>query len=213
MRPRHTALLTPLESAVPISILISILNAPITSLESALTSHSQLIENTATLSLAESALTDFSPATPLESALTKNIGGGGLLFRFRNSSLATHLSPLYSSSFFSHSCALFCTFSHSPKTQPSYFQSLAHSLPKNPRGWVHHLSPQVSPRTNRIRSRQSGPLFHPHQSPITSHGLPIPLSPTAQTTTPSRMYIVPVLSSPLCIRGIALSFRVGGYHE
>ena len=156
MRPRHTALLTPLESAVPISILISILNAPITSLESALTSHSQLIENTATLSLAESALTNLSPATSLKSALTKTPGVGGE---------------------------------------------------------ADLLSPQVSPRTKGIRSRQSGPLFLPHQSPITSHGSPIPLSPTAQTTTPSRMYIVPVLSSPLCIRGIALSFRVGGYHE
>src|SRR5712664_1201270 len=28
------------------------------------------------------------------------------------------------------------------------------------------LSPQVSPRTKGIRSRQSGPLFLPHQSPI-----------------------------------------------
>jgi hypothetical protein len=46
-------------------------------LESALTSRSKITENTATLSLSESALTRISLATPLESALTKKIGGGG----------------------------------------------------------------------------------------------------------------------------------------
>src|SRR2546425_236577 len=35
------------------------------------------------------------------------------------------------SPFLSHSCALFCTFSHSPKTQLHSFQSIPHSLPKN----------------------------------------------------------------------------------
>jgi hypothetical protein len=34
--------------------------------------------------------------------------------------------------------------------------------------------------------------------------LPIPLYPTAQTTPPFLVYTVPVLSSPLCVRGIAL---------
>src|SRR6266849_3274426 len=128
MRPRHAVLLTPLQSAVPMYILYSKQIASVTPLKSALTNHSQITENAATLSPTESALTQLSPATPLECAVPKNPRGWGLLFRFRNSSLATHLSPLYSSSFFSHSCALFCTFSHSPKTQPSYFQSLAHSL-------------------------------------------------------------------------------------
>lgn len=52
-------------------------NAPITSLESALTSHFQLVENTCTLTHAESALTDMTPATSLESALTRNRGVGG----------------------------------------------------------------------------------------------------------------------------------------
>src|SRR5713226_7993375 len=76
MRARHTDLLTPLECAVPRSILISILGARINPLESALTSHSQLTENTATLSLLECALTRLSPVTPLESALTKTPGVG-----------------------------------------------------------------------------------------------------------------------------------------
>src|SRR5712664_422482 len=69
--------LTPLESAVPICLPSGKQNASITPLKSAISSRSQTTENTATLSLAESALTDFSPVTPLESALTKNTGGGG----------------------------------------------------------------------------------------------------------------------------------------
>jgi len=40
----------------------------------------------------------------------------------------------YSSSFFSHSCALFCAFLHSRKTQLFYFQTIPHSLPKTPGG-------------------------------------------------------------------------------
>ncbi|SRR6266481_3770375 len=47
-------------------------------------------------------------------------------------------------------------------------------------------------------------------SPVTAH---IPLSTTEQSTSSSVMYIVPVLSSPLCVRGIARSFCVGGCHE
>jgi hypothetical protein len=77
MRACHAVLLTPLESAYPTSIPISILIWPVTPLESALIRPSQLAENTATLSLSESALTRFSPASPLDSALTKNTQGGG----------------------------------------------------------------------------------------------------------------------------------------
>src|SRR5258708_7513359 len=77
MRPRHAVLLTPLECAVPRCILFSIQSAPVTPLESALTSHSQLIENTATLSLVECAVARFSPAPPLECAVAKKVGGGG----------------------------------------------------------------------------------------------------------------------------------------
>src|SRR5712664_3828380 len=77
MLARHFVLLTPLECADLSSIPISILNAPITLLESALTSHFQIAENTATLSLLECALTSLPPVTPLECALPKNTGGGG----------------------------------------------------------------------------------------------------------------------------------------
>jgi len=50
-----------------------------------------------------------------------------------------------------------------------------------------------------------------HQSRITGHGSCLPLSTTVQSTTPSLMYIVPGLSSPLFVRGIARC--LGGRHE
>ena len=83
MRPRHAVLLTRLESAVPLYLPSSILNAPATPLESALTGPSQLTENTAALSLLECTLTRLSPATPLESALTKNMGVGAYTSQLR----------------------------------------------------------------------------------------------------------------------------------
>src|SRR5260370_34217174 len=86
MRPRYAVLLTPLESADPVCLLISIINAPVTPLESALKDPSQLTENTADLSLLECALTSFSPATPLDSALIKHNGGARVSFsQFRDS--------------------------------------------------------------------------------------------------------------------------------
>ena len=76
MRASPAVLLTPLESAVPSCIPISIQSTPVNPLESALTSYSQPTENTATLSSLESALTHISPASSLESALTKTPGVG-----------------------------------------------------------------------------------------------------------------------------------------
>src|SRR6266436_7496775 len=86
MLARHAVLLTRLECAVPSSILYSKQSPPVTSLESALTSQPQLVENTATLSLVGCALTRLSPATPLECAVPKNLGGGGSFFPFRKQS-------------------------------------------------------------------------------------------------------------------------------
>src|SRR5260370_2889224 len=77
MRPHHGVLLTPLECTVPSSIIISILKTPLNPLESALRDTLQVTEDKTTLSLLECALTRFSPATPLECAVTKNTGGGG----------------------------------------------------------------------------------------------------------------------------------------
>src|SRR5260370_32256988 len=136
-RPSSAVLLTPLECPFPSLILTSIQSAPGNPLESALTSHSQTVENTATLSLLECALTRLSPATPLESALTKNRAGGGSLFWFRSSPLTMCRSPQYSSSFFSHSCALFCSLLHAAKNQVLSFQSIPHSFSKIPH--VHAL--------------------------------------------------------------------------
>src|SRR5713226_9333333 len=161
MPARHAVLLTPLECAVPLSILYSKQSRPVTSLESALTSHSQLVENTATLSPVECALTSLSPATPLECAVPKKLGGGGSFFPFRKQSTpsqrqgplvypersrpkiptlserATHHSPQYSSSFFSHSCALFCAFLHffaRTKNLTPFFSIASALFGKNTRG-------------------------------------------------------------------------------
>jgi len=73
----QNAPITPLECAVRSRLLSAKQKAPGTPLESALTSHFQFIENACTLSPAESTLTDMSPATLLESALTKMGGVGG----------------------------------------------------------------------------------------------------------------------------------------
>src|SRR5258708_27133153 len=67
------------------------------------------------------------PATPLFATLTKTAGvcsnnSHSGTSSPRASPMATHHTPFYSSAFFSHSCALFCTFLHSPKTQPFSFQ-------------------------------------------------------------------------------------------
>jgi len=53
------------------------LTGTLSPLESALTSHAQLIEKTATLNPLESTLTRFGAVTPLEATLTKKVGEGG----------------------------------------------------------------------------------------------------------------------------------------
>ncbi len=65
-----------------------------------------------------------------------NTGGVRVFFPFWYKTIGSGdaNSLHYSSSFFSHSCALFCSFLHFPKAQPFSFQSLPHSLPKNTRG-------------------------------------------------------------------------------
>src|SRR5229473_6590740 len=54
--------------------------------------------------------------------------------KFRPSSIPPDQRFPDVSSFFSHSCALFCTFLHASKTQLFCFQSITHSLPKITRG-------------------------------------------------------------------------------
>ena len=60
------------------------------------------------------------------------------------------ISPYALSPSFSHSCALFCAFLHSTKTQLFCFQSIPHSLPRTAGGGVCLSNLQPPPR----------PLFH-----------------------------------------------------
>ncbi len=152
MRARHAVLLTPSESAVPRCLPSCKQIAPITPLESALTSPSQRTENAAILSLAESALTSIPPARSLESALTKTPGEGGLLLV----PVPLH-SPQYLSSFFSHSCSLFCAFLHLSKTQLLCFQSFPHSLRKNTGGGVSSFRDHLAPRLLRTEGAERSP--------------------------------------------------------
>jgi len=55
---------------------------------------------------------------------------------------ACHL-PRYSNSFFSSSCALFCTFLQSQKEQPPCFQSFPHSASKNTPPGVTSVKPNA----------------------------------------------------------------------
>src|SRR6266436_4934107 len=83
------------------------------------------------------------PATPLFATLAKTAGvctnnshSGTHQSRLQSAHMSDCLYPLspipYTlSPFFSHSCALFCAFLHSPKTQLFSFQSLPHSSSKN----------------------------------------------------------------------------------
>src|SRR6266571_6175825 len=60
--------------------------------------------------------------------LSENTGGGYQLFPKWNSTHSAHPAPTYSSSFFSHSCALFCAMG---ATQPFWNQSVPHSFYRN----------------------------------------------------------------------------------
>jgi hypothetical protein len=169
MSARHAVLLTPLECAVPKYIPISILNASVTPLESAHTDHSQLAENTATLSPVECAVTRFPSASSLESALTKTLGVGGYTSHSGSSSprakrvrcapddfaAPRDLSPICSSSFFSCSCALFCTHQ---KLNPFVYKRFRTLSQKHPGVGV--------PYPERI-SRRAPPFlcYHPASHP------------------------------------------------
>jgi hypothetical protein len=61
--------------------------------------------------------------------------GARSLFKVKLPTFNLQLSTFdlfYPSPFLSHSCTLFCTFLHSRKTQPFYFQAIPHSLHKTP---------------------------------------------------------------------------------
>ena len=180
MRPRYVVLLTSSESALPKSILISILNAPITPLESALASHSHLIENTATLSRSESALTTFSPASPLESALTKNTGGGA-----HSSDSATRHSPLIARHYtqvlcfhtIAHSFALSCAHENANSFVFKRFRTLRQKT--QPPGGILLTSHSPAQRLCGNPSFTGPPACPEHErrvsasSPVTGHESPV----------------------------------------
>src|SRR4029077_7626186 len=83
---------------------------------------------------------------------------------------ATLALALHSSSFFSHSCALFCSFLHPHKTHPFSFLALAHSLAKTPGVGV-LVSPKSGPKPRLVYSHRAGGSLgsrqmypaHPHR--------------------------------------------------
>src|SRR3989441_319658 len=85
--------------------------------------------------------------------LSRNTGGGYQLFPKWNSTLSTHPPPTYSSSFFSHSCALFGAMG---ATQPFWNQFVPHSFYRNGGvGGCRHLprSPRFNVRFTPIPPR------------------------------------------------------------
>ncbi len=91
------------------------------------------------------------PATPLFGTLTKTAGvcaNNSQCGRFPLHSKGTLSPRLYSSSFFSHSCALFCTEKNST---PSFSSDSALFTQKHP-GWGTHLLFNVA-KTHRIQGR------------------------------------------------------------
>jgi len=113
--------LSPLGSALADCLPSDKQKESVTSLESAFTNHFQLAEKSATLTPAQSALTDMSPATALESALTKNRGDGG------------GDGPLFHVTAVLHrSLRALCALLQKSFDQVSPIQSLAHSFLKMP---------------------------------------------------------------------------------
>src|SRR5712664_2697514 len=66
--------------------------------------------------------------------------------------------PYTLSPFFSNSCALFCAFLHSEKTQLLSFQAIPHSASKNQAAWGGVLLTS-RPSAHQIRCRSGSPAF------------------------------------------------------
>src|SRR5882762_4404998 len=137
---------------------------------------------------------------PLDATLTKNRGWGALPFDVltpipANVSNAFPIYPLcfHTLAALTGSTALEQLFSNQPVT---------HSFHRNGGCTPSRTLPIFSASLSTVPS---------HESPVTSHGSCLPLSTTVQSATLSLMYIVPGLSSPLFVRGIARC--LGGRHE
>ena len=144
--------------------------------------------------------------------------GWGLLFRLCTPPLETHHSPLHSSPFFSHFCALLCAFLHSPKSQLFCFQAIPHSASKNTTagvggGGILLISTSFSPRQPsrwgpkwRLRLCElcalgdlcvsSASFFRlstfnsrpPHQSRVTSHQSRVTSHESLRVTSHQSLY-------------------------
>lgn len=68
-------------------------------------------------------------------------------------------------------------------------------------------------RGKRQATNQLVSTFKPTDASTSRRLHPLPLSLIGQTPPLCLIYIVAVLSSPLCVRGIARSSRLGGCHE
>jgi len=143
----------------------------------------------------------------LDATLTKNRGWGALPFDVLTPIPAnvSNLFPIYPLCFhtlvaLTGSTALEQLFSNQPVT---------HSFRRDGGCTPSRTLPIFSASLSTVPSHESPGTSH--QSRITGHGSCLPLSTTVQSTTPSLMYIVPGLSSPLFVRGIARC--LGGRHE
>jgi hypothetical protein len=98
MGARHAVLLTPPKSSRPTQLLFYQHNASVSPVFATLTSHSQLIENSATLSPFPATLRASAPVSPLFATLPQTAGVSHHLFPFWNSPLwslaLTRRSPL-----------------------------------------------------------------------------------------------------------------------
>src|ERR1700682_3772869 len=79
----------------------------------------------------------------------------------------SELSPL-----FSHSCALFCPFLHSAKTQLFYFQAIPHSLQKKNGGGGISAIRKFLRCSWRFSLVKVGNSLRSHGTPVTSHESP-----------------------------------------
>jgi hypothetical protein len=155
------------------------------------------------------------PLTPFESHRLQNRAGG----------LETSPHPVvpltHLESALTRSLPFHTRLSHSKLLRINTFKSV-HSeqlkvplestlLKKRGGGYRLSLTRSVNQKSNNgLLSRSTTTFAAPTQR---GHRQSADLSSIAQTTPLCLIYIVAVLSSPLCVRGIALSSRLGGHHE
>ncbi len=92
-RGAHSVALSPLDSALTDCCLSYKQNAAVSPLESTLTNASHLLDSTCFETACFDTLAQTSPASPLESALTKTPGGGGIPTRPRLQRPASSIEP------------------------------------------------------------------------------------------------------------------------